>query len=108
METLDEDGKLLVTWDPPKNIDNCTIFEYGLSVDFVGILSCKMQNEKLPAGRHSVNSTMKILDDLQSYSQYSVSVVPVFNYGGNPLESIDSVGTTTAVSKIKLLCLSSF
>ncbi|XP_071844280.1 phosphatidylinositol phosphatase PTPRQ-like [Apostichopus japonicus] len=32
VQTLSEDGKLLVTWDPPENTYNCTIFGYGLWV----------------------------------------------------------------------------
>ncbi|XP_071844282.1 receptor-type tyrosine-protein phosphatase F-like [Apostichopus japonicus] len=45
---------------------------------------------------------MKILDGLQSYSEYYVSVVPLFNYSGEPVW-IDSVGTTKAASPIGIV-----
>ncbi|XP_071844274.1 phosphatidylinositol phosphatase PTPRQ-like isoform X3 [Apostichopus japonicus] len=97
VQTLNEDGKLLVTWNPPENIDNCHILGYGVWVDFIGIASCK-SNELIYEGSYTVNTTEMILDGLQSYSNYYVSVVPLFNYGGNPAEWLGSIGTTKAVS----------
>ncbi|XP_071844275.1 protein sidekick-1-like [Apostichopus japonicus] len=97
VQTLREDGKLLVTWDPPENTYNCTIFGYGLWVDFIGIASCK-NNELIYEDSYIVNTTEKILDGLQSYSNYYLSVKPLINYGGNPPEWHGSKGTTKAVS----------
>ncbi|PIK47208.1 putative receptor-type tyrosine-protein phosphatase F [Apostichopus japonicus] len=97
VQTLNEDGKLLVTWNPPENIDNCHILGYGVWVDFIGIASCK-SNELIYEGSYIVNTTEMILDGLQSYSNYYVSVEPLLNYGGNPAEWLGSIGTTKAVS----------
>lgn len=102
VNTSNEDGTLLVTWDPPDNPGNCSIFEYGVWVEFKRIKSCN-KSEVIDVQWYKTNTTKIILDGLQSYSEYEVSVKPVLKYGGNYAGSILSTGTTKAVSKIKLL-----
>lgn len=97
--TPDEDGKLLVSWNPPESDNNCAVFAYAVTVDFIGVASCT-ENLLTQNGSYIVNTTSKMVENLAPYSRYFIRVKALLNYGGDDVEWAEVTGTTKASSKL--------